>query len=158
MVDQQQPEQARSPETDLDPDSVETGVGGQRQPAEGGAARSVPEGSAPGHHPDHEQDKPMDAFVAKAKQLAAEAATQAEEPQPEGDEVDGGGSDGDGDMVEPEPEPEADADEDLLAKVVDVASTPLRLVGEVAAKVLDEVQKATHRGAERPPQAGAGPP
>ena len=34
----------------------------------------VPEANRPGHHPEHESDKPVDEFVAKARRLAAEAA------------------------------------------------------------------------------------
>jgi len=33
----------------------------------------VPVDNLPGHHPEHEQDKPMAEFVARARQLATEA-------------------------------------------------------------------------------------
>jgi hypothetical protein len=62
----QQPELARSAKTDLDPDHVETGLQGQKQPATRGETGPVPPENQPGHHPPEEQDKPdLDAFAAR---------------------------------------------------------------------------------------------
>ena len=66
MARPQQPELARSAKTDLDPDHVETGLQGQKQPATGGETGPIPADNQPGHHPPEEQDKPdLDAFAEK---------------------------------------------------------------------------------------------
>ena len=66
MARPQQPELARSAKTDLDPQHVETGLQGQKQPGAGGKTGPVPPDNQPGHHPAEEQDKPdPDAFAAK---------------------------------------------------------------------------------------------
>ncbi|MEW6477500.1 MAG: hypothetical protein AB1679_35060, partial [Actinomycetota bacterium] len=82
MARPQQPELARSAKTDLDPDHVETGLQGQKQPAAGGEAGPVPPENQPGHHPPEEQDKPdLDAFAARlGTDPKAPAATGARKP------------------------------------------------------------------------------
>ena len=43
----------------------------------------VPEANLPGHHPDHEQDKPSgEAFVRKLHEHAEDAPDKAEDPEP----------------------------------------------------------------------------
>jgi len=42
----------------------------------------IPEDNLPGHHPAHEQDKPIEAFVQKAKELAAEPAPDERGAEP----------------------------------------------------------------------------
>lgn len=56
----QQPELNRSGNTPLQPDSIEGELEARRQPrpGRGDAAKNIPEDNQPGHHPDHEQDKP----------------------------------------------------------------------------------------------------
>ena len=78
----QQPELARSAETDLDPDHIETGLQGQKSPATGGETGPVPPDNQPGHHPRKEQDKPdLDAFAAKiGTDPKAPSATAARKP------------------------------------------------------------------------------
>jgi hypothetical protein len=54
----QQPELYRSGATALEPDTVESDLAAHRRPRSSGRGRSVPSDNRPGHHPDHEQDKP----------------------------------------------------------------------------------------------------
>jgi hypothetical protein len=85
----QQPELHRSSLTPADPASAKsqaasTPPGGQE------SIGPVPEDNIPGHHPDEEQDKPIEAFVARARERtrqsrAAEAAASAEQVQPKED-------------------------------------------------------------------------
>lgn len=74
MAKPQQPELARSGRGAVDPHAVKeqltapTTGGGETDP--GGP---IPEDNLPGHHPEHDQDKPSgDAFVAKVREHAAE--------------------------------------------------------------------------------------
>ena len=77
MARPQQPELARSAKTDLDPQHVETGLQGQKQPGAGGETGPVPPDNQPGHHPAEEQDKPdPDAFAAKLGTKAPAAKAQ----------------------------------------------------------------------------------
>lgn len=46
----------------------------------------VPADNLPGHHPEHEQDKPVERFVHRARELAAEAP---ESPSPLAQRVSG---------------------------------------------------------------------
>ena len=82
MARPQQPELARSAKTDLDPDHVETGLQGQKQPSTGGETGPVPPENQPGHHPAKEQDKPdLDAFAARlGTDAKAPKATSARKP------------------------------------------------------------------------------
>ena len=66
MARPRQSEVARTAETDIDPDHVETGLHGQTPPTTGGETGPIPADNQPGHHPAKEQDKPdLDAFAAK---------------------------------------------------------------------------------------------
>lgn len=56
MVKPQQPELARSGRGEVDPNAVKTRRGGPTDTTD--ARGPVPEDNQPGHHPDHEQDKP----------------------------------------------------------------------------------------------------
>ncbi|QGG95891.1 hypothetical protein [Actinomarinicola tropica] len=62
-----QPEVHRSGRTPLDPDHADTQVEVEhRAPRDEPGGGPVPEDNRPGHHPDHEQDKPdLDEFAAK---------------------------------------------------------------------------------------------
>src|SRR5215211_2463214 len=66
MANPQQPELARSRKTPaLDPDATEAVL----------SAEGAPVDDQPGHHPPVEQDKPdADRFIAKVKEVAAEAS------------------------------------------------------------------------------------
>lgn len=91
MATPQQPEIGRSGRGAVNPDAIKSEL---TAPQPGGAERDagpVPEDNLPGHHPEHEQDKPSgDDFVAKVKDLAAEAGAEkaqqaqalADEPEP----------------------------------------------------------------------------
>lgn len=77
MANPQQPELARSRRTPaLSPDATEAVLSAQGEPrVDGGTGGPIPVDNLPGHHPEHEQDKPSgDAFVAKVRARAAEVA------------------------------------------------------------------------------------
>jgi len=57
MTKPQQPELGRSRLGSTDADGAEIRAGDEPLP-EGGATGPVPEENRPGHHPEHEQDKP----------------------------------------------------------------------------------------------------
>lgn len=65
MARPQSPELHRSGKTPgLDPDNAASRLEAKPQPGASGATGPVPEDNQPGHHPEHEQDKPdPDAFV-----------------------------------------------------------------------------------------------
>lgn len=82
MATPQSRDLARNGHTPADPQSVATSLtAGGARPGGPGRRGRVPEDNRPGHHPDHEQDKPVDAFVAKAAALAA-AGRPGEEDDP----------------------------------------------------------------------------
>jgi hypothetical protein len=56
MTKPQQPEIARSGRSEVDPGAVKTRHGGPTDST--GPVGAVPEDNQPGHHPEHEQDKP----------------------------------------------------------------------------------------------------
>ena len=129
MARPQQPELARSAKTDLDPDHVETGLQGQPTPKTGGETGPVPPENQPGHHPEHDQDKPdLDALAARlgtdpkaptatsARKPARPRATPAKRPaaSPEPDAVG---------LSAPQPAPEPAAHE---PRAVGVVLMPLR--------------------------------
>ena len=73
MANPQQPELARSRKVPaLDPDASETVLSAPGAASVDRPAGPVPEDNLPGHHPDHEQDKPVERFVARARALADE--------------------------------------------------------------------------------------
>ena len=65
MAKPQQPELRRSGKVAaLDPDATETDLTAHDRPSTKGRAGKVPAEQRPGHHPDHEQDKPdLDKFA-----------------------------------------------------------------------------------------------
>lgn len=65
MARPQSPELHRSGKTPgLDPDNAASRLEAKPQPGASGVTGPVPEDNQPGHHPEHEQDKPdPDAFV-----------------------------------------------------------------------------------------------
>ena len=75
MANPQQPELARSRKTpSLDPDATEAVLSAAEAPTVDRASGPVPVENQPGHHPPVEQDKPdPDRFLAKVKEVAAEA-------------------------------------------------------------------------------------
>lgn len=124
MANPQQPELARSRRTPaLDPDATEAVLTGQDLPAVDGPRGPIPVDNLPGHHPEHEQDKPDgDAFLAKMHQLAEEA------------------------KAEPEPEAETDAvdlrdrpDSPRAERVAAAVTAPLRETAKVLEKLRDKL-------------------
>lgn len=65
MAKPQQPELRRSGTVPaLDPDASESDLEAHKRPGSSGPEGPVPEEQRPGHHPDHEQDKPdLDKFA-----------------------------------------------------------------------------------------------
>ncbi len=100
MANPQQPELRRSAKVPaLDPDASESKLSAQDRPTPGGNVGDVPEDQRPGHHPDHDQDKPdLDAFAERLGVVAegdepddapvVEAASPAREPAPSSDLAD----------------------------------------------------------------------
>ena len=80
MANPQQPELARSRKTPaLDPDASEAVLSAAEAPPVDRARGPVPVDNQPGHHPPVEQDKPdADRFLAKVKEVAAEAEEDAD--------------------------------------------------------------------------------
>lgn len=74
MAKPQQPELHRSATTPADPASSKTSAT-TAPPVAKGDAGPIPEANRPGHHPDHEQDKPIDKFVARAQAKVRETQT-----------------------------------------------------------------------------------
>lgn len=72
MVKPQQPELARSGRGEVDPQAVKTRHGGPTDTTE--APAPVPEDNLPGHHPEHEQDKPDVTPVARPRGRRGAAA------------------------------------------------------------------------------------
>jgi hypothetical protein len=60
MPNPQQPELRRSEYTDADQDAWDLKAEEPRSGKGTGGPQPVPEDNQPGHHPDHEQDKPVD--------------------------------------------------------------------------------------------------
>ena len=73
MVKPQQPELRRSDRGATSDDASKERLTAPHTPGiDGAGARGVPEDNVPGHHPDHEQDKPSGRdFVAKTHALAS---------------------------------------------------------------------------------------
>lgn len=65
MPNPQQPELRRSGRTVLEPDSIGSDLPAEKGPEVSGRNAPVPEANAPGHHPEHEQDKPDPAAFAE---------------------------------------------------------------------------------------------
>lgn len=59
MSKPQQPELHRSGRGASDPGAVKNQVGIRQSGKSKGRAHPVPEANQPGHHPDHEQDRPV---------------------------------------------------------------------------------------------------
>ena len=80
MAKPQQPEIARSGRGATDPAAVKSEhTAPSTARVAGGDGAPIPEDNLPGHHPEHEQDKPSgDAFVAKLREHAAEAEAEPE--------------------------------------------------------------------------------
>lgn len=79
MVTPQEPGLERSGLSAADPASAKGKVGSR--PRTSGRTGRIPADNQPGHHPDHEQDKPLDKFVARAEAQAREAQEHRVEPQ-----------------------------------------------------------------------------
>lgn len=106
-----QPEIHRSGRTPLDPDHVETQVEVERHaPHDEPGGGPIPEGNQPGHHPEHDQDKPdLDEFAAKFGTAPPdERASTDDAPAPEDDTAD---DDTDADAGSASSDQSADRDE-----------------------------------------------
>ncbi|MDQ4033488.1 MAG: hypothetical protein M3332_15060 [Actinomycetota bacterium] len=72
MPNPQQPELRRSDYGATSDDSAKIKASVQEQASTEGGGVRVPEDNLPGHHPEHEQDKPdIDAFIERARQGGA---------------------------------------------------------------------------------------
>lgn len=81
MAKPQQAELRRSGKVPaLDPDATETRLEAHERPGSSGAQGPIPEDQRPGHHPDHDQDKPdLDKFAARLG-IVSEEETPDEAP------------------------------------------------------------------------------
>jgi hypothetical protein len=88
MGEPQQPELHRSGLSAVDPDSARAHqqVEPHITPGPGEGPGPVPEDNRPGHHPAVEQDKPVEQFVARARELAEEAQEHHDAPPEEAQE------------------------------------------------------------------------
>lgn len=89
MAKPQSPELRRSGRTpDLDPDNVGTRLAASGTPSTGGRSGPVPPDNQPGHHPDHDQDRPDPREFARHSHEVAErrAAEQARARSEAGDD------------------------------------------------------------------------
>jgi hypothetical protein len=89
MVKPQQPELRRSDRGATSDDAAKPRLSAPNTPGiDGPAGRGVPEDNIPGHHPDHEQDKPSGRdFVAKTHALA-QSDQEYEAPSPQNEVLD----------------------------------------------------------------------
>ena len=85
MVKPQQPELRRSDRGATSDDAAKPRLSAPNAPGtDGPGVRGVPEDNRPGHHPDHDQDKPSGQdFVAKTHALAQEGSYEPPSPQDE---------------------------------------------------------------------------
>src|SRR3954469_11151430 len=114
MANPQQPELARSRRGAVDADAVKEQLTAPQRTDARGDVGTVPEANRPGHHPDHEQDKPSgDAFVQKVHEHAREV-----------DEPDASASD-------------AETGSSRADDVARLATTPLRLAAGALRTVRD---------------------
>lgn len=124
MVKPQQPELARSGKGATSDDAVKSFLTAPDKGAgERGIGGPIPEDNLPGHHPAEEQDKPVDAFVARAQALAAEAEATDR-------------ADTDAEVVDLRAEEQPSA---LADKAAELAGTPFRVAGDVLQKVRDRL-------------------
>jgi hypothetical protein len=82
----QQPELHRSGLTPADPASAKSQPSGSLQGGQESIG-PVPEDNTPGHHPEQEQDKPVEAFVARARDRTRQARAAALEEAADGPAV-----------------------------------------------------------------------
>ena len=73
MPNPQQPEIRRSGRSPVDESATREALTAQETPPVREGGHPVPEDNLPGHHPDHEQDKPVDRFRRRAAQVVDEA-------------------------------------------------------------------------------------
>ena len=73
MPNPQQPELRRSRRGATEDASAKEHLSAEDVPRTSEDGRPVPEDNTPGHHPDHEQDKPVDRFARRAARVAEEA-------------------------------------------------------------------------------------
>ena len=142
MANPQQPELARSRRTPaLNPDATEAVLSAQGEPGVDVARGPIPVDNLPGHHPEHEQDKPDGAaFVAKVKELAAEAEQAQATAEVEQDAAE----------VEPEPRPERpevvdlrqkrnDEREERANRIAAFWTAPLRMYTDTLKRIRDSL-------------------
>ncbi|MBK5221348.1 MAG: hypothetical protein JJE52_00410 [Acidimicrobiia bacterium] len=137
MSPAQQPEVRRSGRTDLDPDHVGTAIEVEPHAPQGSPSRGpVPDDNQPGHHPDHEQDKPdLDAFAEKlGTKPSDERSTDAEDDERA--------------ATASGPEPRPDANEEsssLLGGAVSMAATMAHMAGKVVVPAFGAVRSLVGR-------------
>jgi hypothetical protein len=127
MSKPQQPELARSGRGATDPHAVKTEL---TAPNQGGGERElggpVPTGNLPGHHPEHDQDKPDgSAFIEKMHRLAEE------EPASRLDD--------DAEVVHLREEERPTAEDGLADRLATAAGTPFKVAGDALQKVRDRL-------------------
>jgi hypothetical protein len=102
MANPQQPEIARSRRGDVVQDSVKERLTVPQSTETSGDVGVVPEDNLPGHHPEHEQDKPTgEQFLRKLHEHAQEAEAATEEPAPAPTAATGTGPEASADDPEP---------------------------------------------------------
>jgi pimeloyl-ACP methyl ester carboxylesterase len=69
----QQPEIRRSGRSPVEEGATKEALTARRTPTAGDSGHPVPEDNLPGHHPDHEQDKPVSHFRERAARVVDEA-------------------------------------------------------------------------------------
>ena len=132
MANPQQPELARSRKTPaLSPDATEGVLTAQGEPKVDAGTGPIPADNLPGHHPEHEQDKPDgDAFVAKVRARAAEVA---EDTGAQADTE----ADTEADVVDLRAADQERPDSERAERLASLVTTPLR----GTAKALEELRK-----------------
>lgn len=122
MANPQQPELARSRRTPaLSPDATETALTAQGDLSNERGPGAIPEDNLPGHHPEHEQDKPdPEKFLAKMHARAEEA--KAEEAEADVD-----------------PAAEERAPSDRAERVAAVVTAPLRNTAKALEKLREKL-------------------
>lgn len=134
MVNPQQPELRRSDRGATSDDATKERRAGPNAPGTGAVGGPVPPANTPGHHPEHEQDKPSGRdFVAKTHALAAEADYVA--PSPADEVLDLTQIDADHVHTGADPSRPVDRADRLAA----LAGKPFALVGHALSAVRDRL-------------------
>jgi hypothetical protein len=142
MVKPQQPELRRSDRGATSDDAAKPRLSAPNGPgADSPGGRGIPEDNLPGHHPDHEQDKPSGQdFVAKTHALAESENYEA--PSPENEVLDLTQVVTDGVHHTPSPVERAVS---LAGKSLSITGKSIGFGFNVAGTVLGEVRKRLPR-------------